>query len=137
VTGFENPRPSIRPAGPRLIETLEPIVYHGDGFAIVIPAGFFCDGASVPKLAWALLRSHWIDLMPFGCLHDWAFRTDATILVEGEAVPVPSWWWANREGCNALATLGDVQKADVWKVRPALTLGSWPSWHKREVAWRG
>ena len=133
--GFVNPHPAVRPAGNHLIQTLEPIVYNGSGYRIEIPKGFVCDGASVPGFAWALMRSHWIDLMVFGVLHDWCFRTDATIRDGKEIVPVPGWRWSNRECCNALETLGETQKADAWKVRPALAIGSWWSYHKKPVGW--
>lgn len=141
MIGFENPKPAIRPYAPHLIEMLEPLVWHGEfkgqRYKAMLPAGAVLDGASVPRLGWTFLRSHWIDLLAFGGLHDLFFRSNAVIEVAGGIIPVPGWAWANREGCKALATLGPLQAADVWKVRPVLMIGSYPSWHQRDLAWRG
>jgi hypothetical protein len=137
--GFESPRPAVRPAGPHLIETLDAVTYRdrGLGFSVVIPPGLHSDGASVPGIGWAFLRGvHWIDLLPYGILHDYLYRADAVLLVASQVVFVPGRLWADRVGAQALATLGAAQARVARRVKLATMLGGGGSWHRRYVGWR-
>jgi hypothetical protein len=144
--GFRPERLSIQPVGPGTLRTASTLsyrgVYKGDTkFEIIVPSGFQCDGASVPKFAWAMLRSHWLDLLPFGVIHDYVYRKMATItliLPSGDLrrIDVPGRWWADKACCGALRTLGAGPAKDAWKVRGALVAGGWTAWQKKPVGWR-
>jgi len=129
--------PAVRGIGEGLIETLTPLVYVDGfrGFRIHIKAGFVSDGASVPRWAWALLRSGWVDLLAAGILHDYTYRLLARIIVAGQLIPVPGRLWADRTMAEALrtrpATAGDAKY-----VRPALAISGWRNWQRRTDTWR-
>ncbi|HHM06018.1 MAG TPA: DUF1353 domain-containing protein [Gammaproteobacteria bacterium] len=45
------------------------------GTAVVMPKGFVCDGASIPRPLWALLSPTGLLLIP-GLLHDYGYKYD-------------------------------------------------------------
>ena len=134
---FVNPYPAVEPAGPHLIRLLEPLIYRNDQWSATVPAGFICDGASVPSWAWWLLRCHWIDLLAFGVLHDAFYRDDFELSIGRGSALVPHRKWGDRNACDALGTLGKSEARDARIVYPALRVGGWSSYQKRSMDWGG
>lgn len=116
---------------------LEPLAYIDSirGFEATVPRGFFSDGASVPDWAWIRLGAGFVELLPFGLLHDYLVREGATIRVAGEDVPVPSCRWADTVMAEAMRTRSSTA-SDARLVRWALAI-SWGYWHAKPVDWRG
>ncbi len=134
---FRPLQPAFRGVGGRFVRTLEAIAYSDParGLVAVVPPGFYSDGASVPSWAWALLRSGWVELLPFGLLHDYLYRKGAQVFLNGESFPVPGRSWADTTGVEALRTLGEGERKDARLVRPALWLAGSSRWQRRNVVW--
>ena len=56
-------------------EVVEGYVYNYDGDNLLIPKGFVFDGASIPRLFWAVLSPTGLLLIP-GLFHDYGYRYD-------------------------------------------------------------
>lgn len=141
--GFSR-EPRTRGVGPGLIRTEDALEYLDEirGFWLLIPAGFVCDGASVPRFGWPLLRAGFLELLPCGIAHDYLYRTDAVIRFGGRrapatSAPVPGRAFADRTMAEAMGTRRGVSAMDQRLARAALALGGWTAWHKRAVGWRG
>lgn len=55
------------------LEYLPPYV---DQDLIIIPPGFFCDGASIPKAAWSIIGHPFGDYLREAITHDWLYGTE-------------------------------------------------------------
>ena len=69
-----------------LIRASQAFRYHSSRLEFEVPAGFLCDGASVPAALWAVLSANWIDMLLAGICHDYLYRTNATIKLDGNSV---------------------------------------------------
>lgn len=105
-----------------------------DGTTILIESGFDFDGASIPRPLWALLSPVGLLLIP-GLIHDYAYRYDYLIAVDGngnrskykENAGRKQWDRLFREvgkDVNGL-TLIDML---AWL---ALSVGGWWAWYRR------
>jgi hypothetical protein len=59
-----------------------------DGPVIVLPAGFFFDGASIPRPFWAILNPIGLLLIP-GLIHDYGYKYDQLWQLDGDGQVSP------------------------------------------------
>ena len=80
----------------RFIKLVEPFSYG----AITVPAGFVCDGASIPKLFWSFVGSPFDKFLFAAVLHDWCCtdtenftrkEADDLFLEAMEELGIPMW----------------------------------------------
>lgn len=121
--------------GGGLIRTAAPVLAHlDDGRWIGVPGGFWCDGASVPNAAWALLGVGPLRLLVMGLLHDYAVRRGAVLQRDG-AEPEPFVVEVATELAVEVARFHGVGPADRWKIGTALWAAQGGYWQRREVLW--
>jgi hypothetical protein len=86
--------PVIRTPGYHLVELREPLVYKSDWswatkkgpvHTFVVPKGFVCDLASIPKFITWLVPS-WDQTAGAGILHDWLYRTGLLSRLDADAL---------------------------------------------------
>ncbi|MEJ2641671.1 MAG: DUF1353 domain-containing protein [Desulfosarcinaceae bacterium] len=105
-----------------------------DGTTILIEKGFDFDGASIPRPLWALLSPVGLLLIP-GLIHDYAYRYDYLIAVDGNGnrskykanAGRKQWDRLFREvgkDVNGLALIDML----AWL---ALSVGGWWAWYRR------
>jgi hypothetical protein len=88
--------PRIEILAPRRIRLLEPYTYvwEVEGFPrqrLIVPAGFICDGASVPKaLHWYL---GWDEMLPAAIPHDYLYAYSGEIPVGSHHYLDEVWEW--------------------------------------------
>ncbi len=71
----------VAPGRKRLVEDL--IYQDARGRTCLVPIGFECDGASVPRFLWALYPPFGEAYEPAAWLHDWLYATAEQVLVVG------------------------------------------------------
>jgi len=114
------------PSDEGLWELKSPLVYESDimGCTVTVPAGFFTDLASVPRVpfvfeAWGN-RAH-----TEAVIHDYLYRIDS--------VPVAGFMQANRVFREAMKSRGKP-----WYIRHFMFSGvcvGWGSYHRKRVDW--
>lgn len=112
---------------------------HGGSWrALIIPAGFVLDLASVPRVVWALIAP-W-DLRASSLPHDWIYRhqgdlPEGSYWIDGEPPPRP---WTRKEGDKLMARVMRESGVARWRRRAAygaVRLAGWAAWRRnREEA---
>lgn len=110
----------------KIFSLVSPLIYQSDilgGFKIEVPAGFYSDGASVPRVPIAYMlfgdRAH-----HEAVLHDYLYRRDS--------IPEVDFSTANdvfREAMKAR----DKSWLIRWPMYLGVKLGGYPNYHKRKV----
>lgn len=115
----------------RLAEPL--LIELDEGAAVLVPEGFWSDGASVPSWAWPLLEASPVRLMVMGIAHDYAVCRGAKIQRPGvaEDFQVES----ATEFATAVAAYYGVSGLDQGKIKLALRAAAWSYWQRRDVLW--
>jgi hypothetical protein len=74
--------PDVRWLGPRRFIFASAFAWRlDDGHMIEIPAGFVCDGASVPRVVWLAVAPSDLSEAAWG-LHDYLYRTRGRVLCQ-------------------------------------------------------
>lgn len=98
---------------------------HSDGSTFVVPGGFLFDGASVPRVFWALLHPAGL-LLVSGLIHDYAYRHEMLWrLVPGTDDQLEEYGPLSKKAADCLfwEVGGDVN--GVWAVNSLAFLGVW------------
>lgn len=98
--------------------------YHSSVGTITIPAKFYSDGASVPKVFWSLLDP-WSNYFSSSLVHDWLYSKDSS-----EIFPV-----ADRKKADLIFKEAMFNAGVNWITREtvyrAVRLGGWKSYKKK------
>lgn len=121
--------PATRPGFVQLTDAWSIVLE--DGRWVRVPAGFWCDGASIPALARPFL--HPLTLLAMGCAHDFAVRSGAVLYREGGSEPFDL--AAATDLAAALAEHAGVGRVRRWLIGAALRLASRSYWHQRPMGW--
>lgn len=98
------------------IVLLAPFVADVFGELILVPPGFHCDGASVPRFAWRVVGHPFGDYLESGVLHDWLYVTE----------------WFPRSGCDEIFLLAMRAQGISWWRRNLMARAvkdwGWATW---------
>ena len=73
--------------GRREIELLKPFRYYGAPRLITAPAGFICDGASIPRWAWTTIGGPFTGkYREAAVIHDWLYRSGLVTRKEADKI---------------------------------------------------
>ncbi|HWL54266.1 MAG TPA: DUF1353 domain-containing protein [Chthoniobacteraceae bacterium] len=119
-------------------------VDEGRIYRIVVPAGFICDGASVPRFLWTLIGATPDGLNRAAALvHDFIYRNSGVLpngsfweeAPGGRLIALIDMPWTRVQADKLFARI--LREAGVPRLRRRLMyrgvrLGGWMSWHKRK-----
>lgn len=122
---------STRPGYLRV--TSDWILRLADFRRIVVPAGFWCDGASIPAFARPWFSP--LVLIALGVAHDYAVREGASIRGLHRRDDRPIDFSASLELAIALAELAGIGRTKRWCIATALRIAARTYWHRRPMDW--
>lgn len=123
--------PATRPG--YVLVTHDWTIWLEDGRWVRVPAGFCCDGASIPALARPWL--HPLTLLALGVGHDYAVRPGAVLYREARP-PEPFDLAGATDLAMALAERAGVGRFRRWVIRAGLRLAARTYWHGRPMDWQ-
>lgn len=128
----EIPEPDIRPSFRTGLWTLRTdYLYVDDLTAIVIPAGFTCDGASIPKAIHSLIGSFDLSITA-PLIHDYLYRYQGLLPVD---YVTPYRIYDRIDADNLFSRVMEEEGVPVWRRKLAYgavrALGRW-AWNKRK-----
>lgn len=103
-----------------------------DGRWVLVRAGFWCDGASIPALARPWLSP--LVLVGLGVAHDHAVREGAVLYHEGGDTE-PFTVATATELALAMAEHAGLGRVRRWAIGAALRLAAGTYWHRRPMEW--
>lgn len=126
--------PGLRPG--YLVTTAPWLVDLADGRWLLVPQGFWSDGASIPPPARLLIPP--LPLIPLGVAHDWAVRLGARIepprwSPDASAPVTPAEATELALAFARLARLGWTRRTAIWAALEAAL--PW-YWQRRGLDWR-
>lgn len=116
--------------------TLEQVAWaHEKGYHVLVPCGFYFNGASVPKWCWPMLEASPPRLVIPGLIHDYLVREGAVVHWDASAVAEPLTADFAAEAMDDVMEWAEIDPDDREKIVMALKVTAAWYWQKKPVDW--